>query len=344
MLSKKKILLFTFDYELFLGKRSGTVQECLIKPTNRLLSLLQSAGFKAIFFIDTVYLMRLKEITDSNIKASNDLTAINEQLRTIVQHGHYIFPHLHPHWLDAVYLPELNEWSLVNKRYYQFSSLSSLQQENLFDDGVQLISSIAKTVVKDYEVNAYRAGGWSIQPFESFKSYFIKHAIRHELSVIPGKYLQSDAHTFDFRKAPVNTPIYRFTDDVCVEEKDGMFTEWSISTISMTRFEKWIDFKISGLTQRIMKKEIQKGSTVSSNIIKKGDVYSKKNVIRIIASFEGLNFFRIKKLDTAIKRSNYFQFISHPKLITRREFNMTQKLFFSLKKKYQIETDFRKVI
>lgn len=343
MWSRKKILLFTFDYELFLGKRSGTVQECLIKPTYHLLSLLQKADFKAIFFIDTIYLIRLKEIAINNAAATNDLNVINEQLKIMLQQGHYIFPHLHPHWLDAVYLPGLNEWCLMNTRYYQFSSLSAEQQSYLFNSSVKIIQSIAVTIVKDYKIDAYRAGGWSIQPFEHFKPYFIQNGIRHELSVIPGKYHISDAHSFDFRKVSLHPLVYHFNDDVCIEDNSGWFTEWTISTISMTRLEKWIDFKISGLSQRIGGKEIQKGSTVSSTIIDHGDIYKKK-CQRIIASFEGLNFFRLKKLDSAIKKSDYFHFISHPKLITDRDFYLVEKLFSSLKNKYQIETDFRKII
>ena len=51
----KKLLLFTFDYELFLGDKSGSVQDCLITPTDHLISLLNKYEFKAYFFVDTVY-------------------------------------------------------------------------------------------------------------------------------------------------------------------------------------------------------------------------------------------------------------------------------------------------
>ena len=36
----QKQLLVTFDYELFLGNRSGSVDECMITPTNKLVILL----------------------------------------------------------------------------------------------------------------------------------------------------------------------------------------------------------------------------------------------------------------------------------------------------------------
>ena len=103
-----KLVLFTFDYELFLGKRSGNVKDCLIEPTSKILSLLNQYGLKGIFFIDTIYLCRLRDISSEFKPAEHDYSSIREQLQQIVQQGHYIFPHIHGHWLDGEYLPEKN--------------------------------------------------------------------------------------------------------------------------------------------------------------------------------------------------------------------------------------------
>ena len=266
MLSDKKLLLFTFDYELFLGKKSGTVESCLISPTKRLLSLLKTYEFKGVFFIDTVYLLRLKEIAQQYSKAAIDQALINEQLKTIIEDGHYIFPHLHPHWLDAVYLPDVNEWSLTDLRYYQFSSLPAEKQDYLFSNSMATIQSIVQNSTTDYKIDSYRAGGWSIQPFEYFMPYFLKSGIYNEWSVIPGKYLISDAHTFDFRNAPAALPVYHFNNDVCIESNDGVFKEWTISCIAFSPIGKWLNFKINGVLKRLGKIEKRKGSTVSSVI------------------------------------------------------------------------------
>ena len=55
-MKQKKNFLLTFDYELFLGSQSGTAQNCLIIPTNKLLALLSETKSNAIFFIDILYL------------------------------------------------------------------------------------------------------------------------------------------------------------------------------------------------------------------------------------------------------------------------------------------------
>jgi peptidoglycan/xylan/chitin deacetylase (PgdA/CDA1 family) len=338
-----KTVLFTFDYELFLGARSGKAKDCIIDPTRRLLDLFKRYDFTAVFFVDTTYLMRLQEIAGTYKEAAKDLADINEQLILAARQGHAIFPHIHSHWLDAKYLPVENEWTLENTRYYQFSSVPQEQQQYLFDRSMQIIDSLASLAAVNHKTDAYRAGGWSIQPFSHFRPYFVKYGIVHEWSVMPGKYHFSDAHTFDFRDAPIKEPVYQFNEDPCLEDRGGPFTEWTISTLSMTHWERWINFKIGGLLRRLGKMPFPKGNTVSSVIKEEGDIYSKKDRTRVIASFEGLNLFTLKKYLYIIRRSAYFQFISHPKLITSFEFAIVERLFRSLKRNCEIQTDFRKV-
>jgi len=339
---KGKTVLFTFDYELFLGDRSGQPKDCVIDPTNCLLQLLGNFNFKGVFFVDTVYLMRLEEIAKVYEAASRDLSTIQQQLEEIVRQGHAIFPHIHAHWLDAVYDSEGNEWSLKDTRYYQFASLDIDRQTLLFDRSMQIIRSVTNKFPGHPEIDSYRAGGWSIQPFSHFKPHFLRYGITQEWSVIPGKYHFSSAHFFDFRKAPFGLPTYRFKEDPCEQDKSGYFTEWTISTLSLTPFEKWVNFKVSGLLRRLGKKKPMKGATVSSVTKEEGDSYQQGNISRVTASFEGLNPFMLRKYLSAIRKETYFHFISHPKLLSSFEFSMIEKLFASLKKKNSIQTDFRK--
>ena len=63
---KTKNLLITFDYELFLGRRSGRPLDCMLEPTKLLLDKLKLYGAKAVFFVDCTYLCRLKEQGKTN--------------------------------------------------------------------------------------------------------------------------------------------------------------------------------------------------------------------------------------------------------------------------------------
>jgi hypothetical protein len=282
-------------------------------------------------------------LADDHAPAKSDYEAIIDQLNEIVKNGHEIHLHIHPHWSDAVYIPEMNQWSLQEKRFYTFASLSETQQAALFDASMDIMRSVLHTAHSNQPIDMYRAGGWSIQPFDNFKPYFQKYGIMHELSVIPGMYLYSDAHHFDFRNAPVDNPVYRFSKDVCIPDAEGTFTEWTISTLSLSKNQQWFDFKISGLLHRLHITGSRKGYTVAANITSEGDIYSGQDKIkRHIASFEGLNPYRVMKYLNLIRESDYFHFISHPKLINDFELKMIRRLFRLLNKNFVVETDFRK--
>ena len=44
--------------------------------------------------------------------------------------GHYVFNHIHPHWVDAVYDEQKNEWTLLNDSKYAFESLTEQERDN----------------------------------------------------------------------------------------------------------------------------------------------------------------------------------------------------------------------
>ena len=132
----KKNLLFTFDYELFLGSRTGTVQDCMIEPTEKLISLFEDFNIKAVFFVDTTCLIRLKENAKVYDRSAVDLKVIAEQIQRLITKGHYVFPHLHPHWIDAEYSPDSNQWSLNNITHYRFHNITEQVREKLFGESI----------------------------------------------------------------------------------------------------------------------------------------------------------------------------------------------------------------
>jgi len=54
-------ILLTFDLELFLGNKIGTVENCIYKPTLEILNILKKYQIPGIFFVDAGYLLALKE-------------------------------------------------------------------------------------------------------------------------------------------------------------------------------------------------------------------------------------------------------------------------------------------
>ena len=337
----KRNLLITFDYELFLGKNSGTVQNCLIEPTNRLISIFNNKNIKLIFFVDTIYLLRLKKIKEKYEKAGRDWEQIISQLQLLLKDGHYLFPHLHPHWLDAKYLPEINQWDLSDISRYRFHSLAKKEKDFVFDESIKLLHEIIDPIKPEYKIDSYRAGGWSIQPFEDFKPYFEKYGIKNDFSVIPGKYLYSSALNYDY-SAIYKNEIYQFDENITITATEDSFIEYPISTISFSFLEKWLFFKFSGIIKRLGLSSRFYGETVNMQVEKQGDELLNGAYDRMTASFEGLNPVLLLKFILKIPNTTYFHFISHPKLLDR--FILVQvRILFQILSLFKIQTDFRNI-
>ena len=53
-------IFLTYDYELFFGESTGSVDKCMIEPTNQLLKIAKEFNIKMTFFVDVGYLIKLK--------------------------------------------------------------------------------------------------------------------------------------------------------------------------------------------------------------------------------------------------------------------------------------------
>ncbi|MBL0340392.1 MAG: hypothetical protein IPP71_05360 [Bacteroidetes bacterium] len=344
-----KKLLITFDYELYLGNRSGTINDCMIDPTNQLIDVMGKHNIHAIFFVDTTYLLRLKEQAQTTTACRTDFETIASQLRNLVQKGHYVFPHIHPHWLDAQYLPEINQWRLNNIEKYRFHNVSEPDRSKVFDGSILLLQEILLPQFPNYKIDAYRAGGWGIQPFTDFLPFFKKHGIIHEFSVLGGIYQFTDAQLFDFSDAPEKS-IYRFNEDVCKEDKNGPFIQYNISSIKISPFTTFLNkVWIKVLFKLFSEHTFHKGEGQPSRIVvgkspasSKGSDLSNSVWERI--SVELLTSVKLNIYRSFWEKNEYMHFISHPKMITGHNLTVFNKFLNSAFEKYSVETDFYKML
>ena len=96
-------LFITLDYELFMGKKTGSVESCLLSPMNSFISMLDRYGIKATIFVDAAYLLRLSELKDKHDKLKSDFELISDHLKCLEQDGHDIQLHFHPQWIYSDY-------------------------------------------------------------------------------------------------------------------------------------------------------------------------------------------------------------------------------------------------
>jgi len=233
MFKKKKIIL-SFDYELFFGDKSGTVQKTLIEPTNALLDSMDKAGLKGTFFVDVMMLKYLKQ--EGVERTDSDYKLIVDQLHDLLKRGHRLELHLHPHWVDAKYLGQ-GLWDFSDFRHYMLSSFSIEEIENMFLEGYETLTKIAHQIDASYKIVAFRAGGWAIQPFDIFISSFRKCGIVVDSSTCFGMFSKRPNRGFDFRDVPAKEK-YNFSNDIRVENSNGPFVEIPISTYKKSLFHK----------------------------------------------------------------------------------------------------------
>jgi len=338
-----KQLLLTFDYELFLGVKSGSVNACLIEPTTLLLGVLEKYKIKrAIFFVDTSYLITLMARTEP--ECVHDFHLISKQLVDIVEKGHYVFPHIHPHWLDAKYVPKTNEWSLIDYSKYRFHNTPTPEKDRLFRDSIAVLKTIFYKTALTFKINGYRAGGWSIQPFEDFRPFFSKYDISHEFSVLPGFKNTSDAQYFDFMNYP-DKPVYSFENDPCISEPRGSFREYTISSLVITPLQYWLDKIWNKFLWKTGQRSIGNGSgVVSTNLGKSASSNSNKTrQEREMLSMELLTLVKLPLYKSFLKNNRYMHFISHPKMLSHHNLKCFENFLNYAVEQFELQTDFLKM-
>jgi hypothetical protein len=336
----EKFLLLTFDYELFLGKNSGNVNDCILRPTNELRKILNKYNAKGIFFVDTMYLFKC--FNSKHEKLLQDYHSIIHQLTELISEGHYVFPHIHPHWLDASYSVESGNWNLGNLTKYRFHSISDADKQICFSYSVNLINDLYRSLNRSLTKLSYRAGGWSIQPFEDFKEFFLKYNIHYDMSVIPGIQMNSNAQIFDFMHCP-DKFIYRFENDVTKEELSGTFYELTISRIQIHK----ILYFISKVYYKIFPMHFfSRGNAVDIKIFSMNQLNHHNKILykTETASLDNFNYFKIAAYKKHLEKYSYLHLISHPKMLSKESLVAFDIFLNKVFHKFNPLTDYQDII
>lgn len=220
-------IFLTFDYELFFGNKSGSVQKCMIEPTEDLFKIARNKDVFYTFFVDVGYLIQAEKYKD----LTEEIELVKSQITKMIMLGHDVQLHIHPHWEKALW--KNGNWEMNVSGSYRLSDFDSKE-----------IERIVKTY-KDYLDNligrktiAFRAGGWCIQPFNKLKDVFKEVGLTIDSSVFPGGYLKTENYSFDFTSAPSKSN-YRFESDVCKEIVNGTFKEFPIASLRYSPLFFW---------------------------------------------------------------------------------------------------------
>jgi peptidoglycan/xylan/chitin deacetylase (PgdA/CDA1 family) len=315
----------TFDYELFFGEKSGSVDMCLLQPTNRLLEMFEKHQVQATFFADASYLLKLKSDADKNDVSAKELSQISVQLHQMVQAGHEIGLHIHPHWMESDRAGQ--NWKL-NIGKYRLSQWEKEERERHFMEACEWLREFEPKMI------SFRAGGWCIQPFSDFRNLFEKYRIKIDSSVVPGFRMNARYHQFDFSRAPDNLSVWAFSDNPNIPENDGLFYEVPVTPDAVYPFHQYKMFLLHRL------KPLKHLPVGDGNWIKeKFHHYSKYFLpYHHYATTDGYFASRLKKNFMKKKQKGFkcFTTLGHPKSMSECSFEALEE-FILFAKEYGAE-------
>jgi hypothetical protein len=325
-------IFITLDYELFFGKKSGSVENCIIIPTEKLISILNTKNIKASFFVDSGYLLKLEELMDDFPVLKKDYNKITFQLRSLSNEGHDLQLHIHPHWEDSYF--DGKKW-IFNTSRYRISSFNQNEIEEIVRKHKLIIQKFAKN-----KVFAFRAGGWCIQPFYKLKKAFIKNNIWLDSTVFKNGKNSTKTHYYDFVGAPEKS-IWKFDEDPLVETKQGFFTEIPISSVKVSPLFFWFFAFFKKFGGKYHK-------SFGDGVATQGTLYEKfrkllwySNSVVSIDGFKSILIKRAYKNYTKKNKEN-FVLIGHPKALSEYSLNILNKFINQKKLNFTTYSNFYK--
>jgi hypothetical protein len=224
-------IVVSLDYEIYFGKRSGSVERSLIEPTNALCDIALRNGIVLVFFVDIGYLLRLKQQARQHpaLEATHD--SVMRQLDTLVSAGHELHLHVHPHWEDSVWTDGGWRFDMRRYRLHDFSD----------SDIAEIISRYTqalRTIAGDRSAFAFRAGGWCIQPFYRLREPLRRAGILIDSTVYANGRQDGDGQRYDFTQAPC-VSRWRFEHDPLQIDPNGSFLELPIASHTVTPDFYW---------------------------------------------------------------------------------------------------------
>lgn len=186
-------ILYSADYELYLGENLLPETEVLVEPTRALLDGCDAAGIPITLFCDVACLWRYREEGDEELPA-----AVEGQLREAVRRGHDVQAHLHPHWLHA--RREGRRWVAPLDTFL----VGALEDPApLLARAAGYLNELLRPVDPAYRCVAFRAGGYGLQPnHERVFAALRETGYEVDSSVVPGLVLQNAVNRVDFRGWP----------------------------------------------------------------------------------------------------------------------------------------------
>lgn len=304
-------VFLTLDFELFLGRRSGGVERCLLQPMMRIADIANAKGIKLIIFVDATYLLRLNELRSQYSRLESDYQDITSLLRLLAGQGHELQLHLHPQWIYSNFDGE--NWD-IDQTHYKLSDIPEEQARRVFREGCELLKELSGV-----SPNAFRAGGFSAHPSSLLTKLMDENQIKYDFSVYPTTKYDTRQQQYDYSNVEPGR-MYNFEDDLCVQAPNGQFVEvpLSIASVSPLYFWKLVFQRLSKQTKHKRIGDGESVKTAGSSIMRR-----LTRIERIHATIDEskISFLCKAYKNSKAKGHEIFCIIGHPKLATEYSLN-----------------------
>jgi hypothetical protein len=327
-------LLLTFDHELPLGSLKTTYKKALFDPTERLFESASRNDVPVTLFTDVLSAIRYKEWDNEGF-----YKPYTNQLQKAVGLGHDVQLHLHPHWLTSGYVNGVvipsGDYSLTNFENNIEQSIGGIVKM-----GTTLLEEVCRKAKSDYNVLAFRAGGYNIEPgSEEIFNELAKNGIRYDSSVVLKYYFVSSLSLIDFRKVPPMPNWYIGNDGDFRRSAGSGILEIPVAAIPKTPFEIPTRFKLKHFAYRAPESH--------GTMIHEGNPGSRMEQLRMLFSSRMLTFdnhtlsakYLMRILDYNVQKFRHFETLnlatcSHPKTMGDYSFTLMEQFIQMAREKY----------
>lgn len=314
--------IITFDYELFLGPYPGSVEKCLIEPTERYLNLARLLNIKYVFFVDVLFLLKLKELTVLYNNLESTYLSIVMQLKQAALEGHDLQLHLHPQWYYSNY--NHDGWQM-DFTHYALIDCPVHDVEVMISSGCKLIEEICGV-----RPNAYRAGGYSFPNSQTILDIFEKEGIKYDSSVLLGCCDEGSFQKYNYSSVK-DFKYYTFRENNAIEDKNGIFVECPITCTSFSELYCSIKLKLNLYVHRESTKISGDGKGIG--VLSKKTLRKRKGLSKLFerrhvkASLDYTNAYFLKNLYEKVTKNqgSLFVIIGHPKNATEHSYKILKK-------------------
>jgi peptidoglycan/xylan/chitin deacetylase (PgdA/CDA1 family) len=299
-------ILITLDYELFY-ENNPKPEDCIIKPMQEILKIVDPLGVKLVLFVDVGYLKCLEKYKSAFPELEKDYQLVTGQMKELCANGHEVQLHIHPHWEDTVYNEKGWDFDLTRYKLSDFTDEETLAIVTEYTEILHRITG--------QEITSFRAGGWSAQPFEPIGKALLQNGVTIDSTVYPRGLLKSKDQWFDFKNIGFEKSSWKFSKDLVKEDKNGSFLEVAISSFKVLPFFFWrfVAVRLLRISEHV---SYSKSSAVGP---------SKLHILRLLLwpsySVVAIDGFKARYLENAYqfyKKKNLedFVIIGHPKAFT----------------------------